>query len=280
MRLFYSGAKTLNSENFSPEKSLGGFISSTQIPNGKVESIFSNFSNMSINSGVYETKGLFIKNTFPYTVKNLLVYCVYPDQPKVQMFLSAIAGNELELLRSSSDDPYYVTFYDVEVAYSKSTIKIVGPFLIGENVVLQDVLIPVPNGLISEFITNAVNAFSTNILYEVVKIDDLTIELKYRKIGIYGGTPTFTTVNTGALIPSNFTGGKDNSQLISAELPAGGCIGVFLKRKPNQNIQQKPLQYYKDLLQKFKDSNFNVVQNVETEEIKFCLEWDDPQPVL
>lgn len=273
MKLFYSGAKNLNDPQFTPEKSLGGFLSDTVIPNGRVESVFSSFSNLSAQNLSPEVKGIFLKNTFSSIKKDILVYCVYPEDPKVTIQLAAIKGDELEYLRSPQDLPYYADFYDVNVVYSSSLIKVIGSFYATESVSIEGTLIPVPNGTKEEFLINCVKAFQDNITYEAIRTSDDNILLKYRVIGLFINTPVITTYYPNVLSFVPFGGGVDNSKLIAKTLNPGESIGIWLKRTPLEAINQHDYTYYKNLYNEFVASDFKVVQQQEIESIQFCIEF-------
>lgn len=272
MKLFYSGAKTLGAPQFTPEKSLGGFLSSTVIPNGKVESVFSSFSNLSAQNGSVEVKGIFLQNTFSTVKTNVLVYCVYPPNPKVKIELAAITGNELEYLRSPQDLPYYADFYDVSVVYSSSIISINGSFKAGEEVKIEGVSIPVPSGTLEEFLVNVVKAFQNDLRYQAIIIDNQTIKLQYRILGSFINSPVVSSYYN-SLAATVFGGGVDNSVLISKTLNLGDSIGIWLKRTPLGALTQHTPVYYTALYDKFVAANFGVVQQETIENINFCVEF-------
>lgn len=275
MKLFYSGSGSLDEPQMNPEKSLGGFRSSTVVPNGRINSMFNNFSSLAIQEKTVETKAFFIKNTFSHPVKNILVYATYPENPYVDFQLAAVEGNEMEKLSSSNDIPYYAEFFDFNVVFSYTDLIVKSTFQMGETVIIEGVEVPVPDGKVETFITNAVKAFSKNLRYKAVQLDTNVLRLEYRLLGVYTNQPEIATYNAGTIVARAFGNGFDNSQLISEELKPGESIGIFLKREPKGYEKTKTLEDYKELLKKFVDSGYQKVQNADEKFVNICFEWTD-----
>lgn len=273
MKFFYSGANNLDDPQTLPNKSLGGYRSSTVIPNGKVNSIFNDFSNYTIQNEVVETKAIFVKNTFDIKVTGVLIYALFPDNSKVLFQISAQSGSNIEKLNSTLDIPYYSEFLDLNVVFSKTDLNITENFSVNETVVIEGQSILVPDGTKQTFLTNAVKAFETNPQYKAIKIDDNTLRIEYRILGVFTNTPSITVVNPLAITGGNFGSGIDNSRLITNELNPGESIGIFIKRQPNNLYVEKTLEEYKQMYQEFKDNGFKKIQNNSLQSVKFCLEF-------
>lgn len=275
MKWFYSGSGSLDEPQMNPEKSLGGFRSSTVVPNGRINSMFNDFSSLAIQENKVETKAFFIKNTFSNPVRNILVYATYPENPYVDFQLAAVEGNEMEKLSSSNDIPYYSEFFDFKVVFSYTDLIVKPTFQVGETVIIEGVEIPVHDGKVETFITNAVKAFSKNLRYKAVQLDTNVLRLEYRLLGVYTNQPEIATYNAGTIVAGTFGNGFDNSQLISEELKPGESIGIFLKREPKGYEKTKTLEDYKELLKKFVDSGYQKVQNADEKFVNICFEWTD-----
>lgn len=272
MKWYYSGAKSLDVEQRSPEKSLGGFRSSTVVPNGRINSMFNDFSSLSVNEGKSETKAFFIKNDFNTKVTGILIYATYPENPEIQFEIASVKGDEMELLKSSSDEPYYEEFYDCRVVLSYVDLKINETFIIGEVVKIEGVEIPVPDGRRETFMNNAVKAFDSSFKYKAYIIDGSTLRIEYRLLGIYINTPVVETFNQNTIITKPFAYGFDNSRLIADELLPGESLGIYLKR--NIKIKEsKTFEDYKEMYEVFRDSGYKQTQNLTTETVNFCLEF-------
>lgn len=274
VKLFYSGATTLNAEQFTPSKSLGGYISSTPIPNGQVNTVFSDFSYISLEEGKTETKAFFIKNIGDKTIKDLLVFCLTPEVPKADILVASQKGTKLELLRSPNDIPYYLTFYTLNVVYASVNIKIENDFQIGETATIEGVDIPVTSQSRMEFMNKVVLAFKNNQMYDVSIVDDVTFKMTYKILGDYTNTPQISSYNANTFSYGSFSGGVDNSRLLATELAPGECIGIFLQRKINsETVLDYSDEYYETLYSEFEKNNYQTLNKDSSEKVRFCLSW-------
>ncbi len=273
MKWYYSGAKTLDSEQRSPEKSLGGYRSSTVIPNGRINSMFDEFSSLMLIEGKPETKAFFIKNDFTESVKDIIIYATYPENPEINFEISTVMGNNMELLKSSSDEPYYEEFYDCKVVFSYSDLIVNDNFTIGEVVKIEGVEIKVPDGRRETFMNNAVKAFDYDFKYKAYKISESVLRIEYRLLGVYVNNPIVETFNEGVIITKPFDFGFDNSRLIANELQPNESIGIYLKRTINKK-QTKTFEDYKEAYEEFAKSGYQQTQNLTVKNINFCLEFN------
>ena len=272
MKWFYSGAKNLDEEQRQPEDSLGGKRSSTVVPNGRINSMFNDFSSLTIQEGKPETKAFFIKNTFDKPVDGVLLYATYPDDSMIEFDIAAVEGNEMELLKSSSDDPYYEEFFDCRVVFSYTDMNIKDTFSQGEIVTIEGTDIPVPDGRLATFMNNALKAFESNSMYRAIKISETVLRLEYKLLGSFINAPIIATFNPGTITALPFDFGFDNSRLISMDLQPGASIGIYLKRKIIKKAN-KTFEDYKEAHQAFVDSNYGQTQNLVTKTVNFCLEY-------
>lgn len=74
MILLYTGAGTSNTPQINAEKSLGGFVSSTPVPNGRLNNIFSDLSKSGILDQRKEIRLIALKNTTGAIVNGVTVY--------------------------------------------------------------------------------------------------------------------------------------------------------------------------------------------------------------
>ncbi len=272
MKWFYSGAKTLDVEQRTPEKSLGGYRSSTVVPNGRINSMFNDFSSLTLQEAKSETKAFFVKNTFDKKVTGILLYATYPENPDITFEIAAVDGDVMEQLKSGADEPYYEDFFDCRVVFAYSDMIIKDTFNIGEIATIEGISIPVQDGKRETFMNNAVRAFESNPQYKAIILAEDKLRIEYKLLGIYINTPIVQSFNSGTITAPDFANGFDNSRLISNSLESGESVGIFLKRK----IIQKPKKTFADIeaaYNLFKDSNYSQTQNLLTETINFCLEF-------
>ena len=272
MKWFYSGAKELDKEQREPSKSLGGLRSSTVVPNGRINSMFNDFSSLSIKEGQDETKAFFIKNTFAQKVTGVLIYSTYPKRPDITFKVAATSGSEIEKLKSSIDEPYYEDFLDCRVVFSYTDMVILDNFVLNEVVKIEGTEVSVTDGKRKTFMNNAVKAFETSPQYKAVIIDESTLRLEYKLLGTYVNTPIIETFNSGVITANAFDFGFDNSRLIAQELYPDQSIGIFLKRSIVEKVE-KTFDDYENMWDEFVASGYKQTQNLTKETINFCLEF-------
>lgn len=126
MKFFYTNSVKFNQTQLDSSKSLGGYISSSVIPNNLVGNIFGDLTAFTKNQNQDEFRALAIQNDGTVTLTGLRVFLDIDDQASGE-------GNdfsyELGYLSPSTDDcgdllsellpnpyaqPYTVTFYNVD----------------------------------------------------------------------------------------------------------------------------------------------------------------------
>ena len=117
MKIYYSGASLPNQPQAIPDQSLGGFLSSTIVPQGVSSNIFDPLSSYALQKGKVDVRGLFLINDDTVTVNNLSLYIVYPADLvgiiKVEFAaVTANNNNQIENISSGNSSPYYATFVE------------------------------------------------------------------------------------------------------------------------------------------------------------------------
>lgn len=115
MKIYYTGALTVLGQNFRPiVTSLGGLISNTLVPNGRKNSLFSDFSKEMTEKSGRIVIGIVIKNDALTSITNLVVNLTRVasnSQITYKIGIAEISDDLLmEQIQSSSDLPYNTTF--------------------------------------------------------------------------------------------------------------------------------------------------------------------------
>lgn len=74
MILYYTNSEVYNTPQNIPNKSLGGFLSSSPIPNGEVNSLFDIVSFNSLSKNSFNVVGIMLKNTTNGDINNIKFY--------------------------------------------------------------------------------------------------------------------------------------------------------------------------------------------------------------
>ncbi len=122
MRLFYTGASSFDVEQKDPNKSLGGWISSTPIPNGMKSNLFGSISSYTSDQLFREVIAIALKNVTTETVNDIEIYFTPdPNDPISKYKIAAVQVTEcstcenqyyMENIDSNKQLPYYATFYE------------------------------------------------------------------------------------------------------------------------------------------------------------------------
>ena len=118
MILFYTGAVQANFPQNISVKSLGGYVSSTVVPNNLVSNIFSPLSTSDIKSQKKQLRCIVLKNTFQTEVTNVQIFTEIEEDSKsninlgfqVEMFVDKCGEVYTESIQQSDQLPYYITF--------------------------------------------------------------------------------------------------------------------------------------------------------------------------
>lgn len=122
MRLFYTGASSFDAQQNDPSKSLGGWISSTPVPNGMKSNLFGTISSYTTDQLFREVIAIAIKNITADTVNDIEVYFI-PDSnnPISKYKIAAVQAIEhvtcerqyyVENIDSNKQLPFDATFYE------------------------------------------------------------------------------------------------------------------------------------------------------------------------
>lgn len=121
MQLYYTGALTYLGEQLKSELSLGGFVSSSLVPNGKLEAIFPEISLYTIDKNDIEVRAIVLKNESTFVVNNIRLWFVYPTNSYSKLEVSAVnlsqdsnGGYYMEKVLDTHSLPYYAEFYEAD----------------------------------------------------------------------------------------------------------------------------------------------------------------------
>ena len=115
IRFLYTGAQENLGQQIDPEKSLGGFVSSSIIPIRK-NNLFQDISYYSMFNEVEEFKAIVIENSGEELSNFRLGYSY--DKQRYNIQLAIVELNEdgkMELIGNWRNQPYYAEFYDLSI---------------------------------------------------------------------------------------------------------------------------------------------------------------------
>jgi len=118
MRFLYTGAQIALQPQPNPYLSLGGLMSSTIVPNGRINSLFDDASYSSVKNGAVMTRALILQNETNVDALNVTLgyrYSLNPDFSIMIAIVTLTGGNLMEQIGNSGDTPYYATFSQANI---------------------------------------------------------------------------------------------------------------------------------------------------------------------
>ena len=103
IKIYYTGAYEALAPNLSPlNTSLGGFVSSTLVPNGKEGALFPNLDKKESERGSFRCMALAFKNESDKTLSNLSIQLLNNEILKGEYYLGVISlGEDLKMEKIS-----------------------------------------------------------------------------------------------------------------------------------------------------------------------------------
>lgn len=122
MTIYYTAEQPQQKSN--AQASLGGFVSSTPVPNNREDNLFNATYQQPQETRQY--KAVALRNTFNTAVSDVLVG-IENHESEMQYRIAAVAYDEqcgVERLLSSSDEPVYAEFYEASVFLGQESFPI------------------------------------------------------------------------------------------------------------------------------------------------------------
>lgn len=270
MKLLFSGATNFKVEQADINKCLGGFMSSTTVPNKKLNALFSDVSNFDLKNKAQNTIGLFLYNDTASNITNISLESIYQNKLGTLINLcdfefaitEVSSSGSIEMIGSIFEEPFYANWFECESRYEDCTIKLKTFGNQGDDFSIFGILGVLTGNDFDSFskdIFELINN-STNLSCEI--IDNKTIYVKSKLISITNSSSDFITSGNAELESDvNLGNGKDGRTLIYDTLLPDKAIGIWIKRKINDN--------YKNLNKECQDLKKSNLEKIETLEVIF-----------
>jgi len=118
MRFLYTGSQLYLTPQNDPYKSLGGFVSSSVVPNGRLNSLFADASYSGVTVGSVECRALILQNESGVTVNSLTLGYQYSANPDFDIQIAVVTLNSnqiMEQIGNARDLPYIGTFSEANI---------------------------------------------------------------------------------------------------------------------------------------------------------------------
>jgi hypothetical protein len=271
IKLYYTGASTPDIPQTDSQKSLGGHISSTVVPNGKLNELFSEVSMAYSSLGKEEYICLAVKNDSQQSLLDLKITSIlsnnvgYPDFASEYEIGFSIPNSkgEIEKIPNKESAPYYTEFFKSVSKRARGTLKVLSPGSEGDEITVLGEIITLSGDTIESLVFDIIDQFGSPDYYFEVKSDS---EIYFEALDVnQNNIPLGITTDGSADSTQTFlTGAVANYSEIIEDLQPGKFIAFWIKRKP-----KKPVIL-----------SCEKLQNVElrkSDSIDFLFYWEEPE---
>lgn len=228
MQLLYSGADYVDAQQSSPLKSLGGFISSTTIPNSRLNSIFGDSMKYGQES---DCIAIFLKNATSVAQTFTLGY-EKQSVADIELAIVLPTQNQIEKIVVSTDTPLFAEFAKYERRKSIAILQIIKAPTIGETITIDTVTFNSNSSTIEGLLNQIVTEFTSHLTIAAIQISNIEVSFQHKTYGSYIFALSLQTTGTAEATQTKFTDGIDQS-IVLPSLAIGDCFGIWIKRTLN-----------------------------------------------
>lgn len=261
-------AKSVENPQSDVNKSLGGYISSTPVPNAAINSLFDLISSYTLEKKQKETIAIGLINQLDVAVKDVEIKIV-TDVDNVAVFkVAAVSVGPtylMEQIANRYQEPMSAEFYDVSFYRASVDINVTQYASEGEEIALY------PFNVVVEVLKTGIEgtweafeeAFSNDEIYTVKRITETKFRIERRDETVLESPIScsyITTEGFSATFSGDLKNKDDNTALVSDELQPKQSMGIWIQRI------MKKTQYTSndELLQQFKDKYISsTIEEVE-----------------
>lgn len=283
MYLFLTGADISLSESGenSPQnncnKSLGGFVSSTLVPNNSVNSLFDSLSIKTLNDRRKETIAIALVNKLDYNVKNVKIKIINDINALATFKIAAvdITNNVMEKIANRYEQPFNAEFYDASFVRAGVNIEIINPADVNEEFIINPFeKIIVNTG--SKSYENTYNSIYEAFLdsdYNVTRISETVfrIEKKTNEEIIEEDCSFLTSGNLSLNFLSKYRNDLNNTRIIKeSTFEKDSVIGIWISREIKNNVKktnEEIINNYNSNVEETNVENYYFIFEYEKDEI-------------
>lgn len=258
-----------------PSKSLGGYISSTQVPNAALNSLFDLLSSHTLEKRQKETMAIALINQFDYPVCNVELKIVTDDNHEAIFKVAAVSVNKNDYLMESIgnryQEPLNAEFYSASFYRAAVEINIITAAAIGEEIALYpfNVIVNVLEAGMEGTWNAFEEAFSNDETYTVKRVTESRFRIERRDetvLDVPLDCSYITSENFSAEFLGEFENKADGSVLIKDTFQPHEAVGIWIQRQIKKNGYATDEEMIDEFVQKY-------VRN-DSEEIELVISYD------
>jgi len=263
MMIYLTGAatsltKTQDNPQSDASRSLGGYISSTPVPNAALNTLFDLISSYTLEKKSKETIAIGLINQFDKPVRDIELKIVTDENHEAVFKIAAVAVSSddyaMEKIANRYQEPMLAEFYDASFYRAAVDLKIEQYASAGEEIALFpfNVSFEVKETGIEGTWLAFEEAFSNDETYSVKRISETIFRIERRDETVLE-TPLecsyITTEGFTAEFLGKLSNKADNGVIIKNELKPKEAVGIWIQRIIKKNhypTNEELLKEYKD----------------------------------
>lgn len=273
MMLYLTGAGASLTKNPSnpqtdANKSLGGYISSTPVPNSALNSLFDLISSYTLEKKRKETIAIGLINKFDYIVNDVEIKIVTDDRHEAIFKVAAVKVADdfsFEHIANRYQEPLLADFYDASFYRTAVEITINNPGIIGEEIMLYpfNVLINIEEEGIEGNWNSFYKAFYNDENYSIKRVKENVFRIEARNENVIE-LPLDCSYISSDIFSASFNGKFenkiDNSVLIKETLQPNEAVGIWIQRQIESNKITTDEELINRYTQKYVIDDFEEVE--------------------
>jgi hypothetical protein len=278
MMLYLTGAtSSISQSSDAPQtdamKSLGGYISSSPVPNASLNTLFDLVSMRTIKDKAKETIAVGLVNKFDFPVKNVTAKIVTNDD-NVCDFKIAVVGVDssycIERIDNRYSEPLNAEFHDISFHRGGVDVEIIECAKIGEEISFEpfDVIVDNVKELSYDGTYNAISEAFNGSEYIVKRINEKRFRIEKDNDDVVESCSCnyLSTDKAKFKFLGNFENSINNEVLISESLNPEEAIGIWIQRSISNFVEKSDVDMIKD---------YNEKVNTETtEEVDLIINYE------
>ena len=251
-------AKTSDNPQTDASKSLGGYISSTPVPNAALNVLFDLISSYTLEKRPKETIAIGLINQLDVAVKDVELKIVTDEDHEAVFKIAAVTIDKsnylMEQISSRYQEPIMAEFHDASFYRAAVDLEVINPASIGEEIALYpfNVNFEVKKTGMEGTWEAFEEAFSNDEIYRVRRISEKVFRIERRDETVIE-TPAECSYITTEGFTANFLGKfenkADNSVLIKSIFEPKEAVGIWIQRA----IKRNNYLSNEELLENFKE---------------------------
>ena len=254
-------------------KSLGGYISSSIVPNGSINALFDTISLNTLKNKPKETIAIALINKFDSTMTNVSIKLVTKPNNVGKFKVAAVGVGEdycMEHIDNRYAEPIQAEFHDIDFYRASVKAEIKNPCVSGEVIYLEpfNVTIEVKDAGMEGTMKAILDAFSINNDYAAIRLSEKEFSIVSKDENVVE-TPlecsALCTESGEIEFSDTYKNEKNNEALIAETLESGKAIGLWIQREivPKKISDEEMIENY---------NNKVVVE--QSEEVELIIEYE------